>query len=397
MTLREKYFSFVAFKGIFIFIFYALPVYFVAQLVKNKKKYQNIWVICERPSEARDNGYHFFKYVRQYHKKVNCYYIIEKNSKDIERISKYGNYLYFGSFEHYLFYFLAKNHICTQAVSNGCTPNLHACRLVELIFPSKAKKIYLKHGIVKDYLPILTKERGKLDLFICGAYPEYEYVLKNFGYNESEAQYLGLARFDELVSSSLTKRQIMYMPTWRFSLNKVDSKQFLKSDYYGKIQKLINNQDLKNILIKHGFDFILCLHSNVEKYMDLFKSDITQVQILSNRNNDVQKLLKESAILITDYSSIYFDFAYMNKPVIYYQFDYETYRDSHYAEGYFNYKIDGFGPVVETESELINLIKEGAKGNFELSEQYQERGNRFFPLKDDNNCKRIFDSIINLK
>ena len=95
----------------------------------------------------------------------------------------------------------------------------------------------------------------------------------------------------------------------------------------------------------------------------------------------------ESEILITDYSSVYFDFAYMLKPVYYYQFDYKEYRSDHYAQGYFDYKNDGFGPVVEDEVQLVNLIMNPSDNN------YRKRAKSFFRLRDSKNCERIYKAI----
>ena len=65
--------------------------------------------------------------------------------------------------------------------------------------------------------------------------------------------------------------------------------------------------------------------------------------IIADMKYDVQQLLKESLLLITDYSSVFFDMMYMNKPVNFYQFDEKQYRKSHYKEGYLNYQ--NVGPV----------------------------------------------------
>ena len=61
-----------------------------------------------------------------------------------------------------------------------------------------------------------------------------------------------------------------------------------------------------------------------------------RIKIASTEEYDVQTVLKESAYLITDYSSISFDFAYMKKPLCYFQFDYAEFREKHYPEGYFS-------------------------------------------------------------
>ena len=58
------------------------------------------------------------------------------------------------------------------------------------------------------------------------------------------------------------------------------------------------------------------------------------------------------------YEGIAFDFAYMNKPLIYYHFDYHEYRKKQHPEGYFKYENDGFGPIVETKEKLCEYIDE---------------------------------------
>ena len=86
--------------GFFVLIF-AFPVSLFVR-IKNKKN--PIWLICELRENARDNGYHFFKYVRENHPEVNCYYAINKNSKDYKKIYQYGNIIQFGSFKHWVYY-----------------------------------------------------------------------------------------------------------------------------------------------------------------------------------------------------------------------------------------------------------------------------------------------------
>ena len=98
--------------------------------------------------------------------------------------------------------------------------------------------------------------------------------------------------------------------------------------------------------------------------------------------------------MITDYSSVFFDFAYMEKPVIYYQFDYDMYRKNHYCEGYFNYKKDGFGKVLNNEKDVINEINNYINNNYKLDKKQLNKINNFFTYKDNNNCKRIYDEIV---
>lgn len=103
------------------------------------------------------------------------------------------------------------------------------------------------------------------------------------------------------------------------------------------------------------------------------------------------------SLLITDYSSVFFDVAYLHKPVIYYQFDDEEFRAYHYQEGYFDYKTLGFGPVCDTEDALLEQISQAFANHMQMSPLYQKRTDEFFPLRDDGNCKRTYEAIRRLK
>ena len=126
---------------------------------------------------------------------------------------------------------------------------------------------------------------------------------------------------------------------------------------------------------------------------DKCRSD--NVIIASKSEYDVQTLLKESLLLITDYSSVFFDFAYMHKPLIYYQFDRQAFRRNHYREGYFSYD-DGFGPVAFDDESLIGYVEECCRNKFKMMSTYEEKADSFFLLRDSENCKRVFDSVMAL-
>ena len=99
-------------------------------------------------------------------------------------------------------------------------------------------------------------------------------------------------------------------------------------------------------------------------------------------------------MLITDFSSLAFDFGYMKKHVIYYQYDEDQYFKSHYIKGYFDYRNDGFGPVYKELKDVVNYVDSCFKHGGELMKRkYLCNVSRFFPVYDNNNCERIFDVI----
>ena len=102
-------------------------------------------------------------------------------------------------------------------------------------------------------------------------------------------------------------------------------------------------------------------------------------------------------MLITDFSSIFFDFAYMKKPEAFFQFDEEKYRGGHYEEGYFKYREDAFGPVLSTVEEVLRFIEERLSKECCMEDIYKKKVDTFFAYNDQNNCERTYNTIIHYK
>ena len=86
----------------------------VSVFVKSCKKYENLWIVSERGKDARDNGYHFFKYITKEHPEINAAYVIAKNSPDYQKVASLGRVINYGSFAHYTAYILASAKISTH-------------------------------------------------------------------------------------------------------------------------------------------------------------------------------------------------------------------------------------------------------------------------------------------
>lgn len=356
-------------------------------------KEKGLWLFCERGTDARDNGMWMFKYVKEKHPEINAKYIISKASEDRDRLKQWENDLIdYESFKHYILLWKAKNCISTHVC--GCYPYYFSKSIFFRHFLSKrvnSKNIFLQHGIIKDDIKRLHYGYDKIDLFICGAKKEFDYIKKNYGYPEGIVKYTGLARFDNLRKRVNDKRLILIMPTWRYWLH---NEIFIESDYFLKYKKLLCDTKLHNVLKENNVSLIFYPHYEVQKYIAEFKNLQlpSSVIIADKRNYDVQQLLIESALLVTDYSSVYFDFVYMEKPVLYYQFDEKRYRKEQYQDGYYDYH-DGLGEWTDNDTALILKMEEYIKNNFEIPVKYKSKIEDFFPLRDEENRQRIFNEI----
>lgn len=351
---------------------------------------RNIYLFSERGVDARDNALHLYRYFKEKHPELESYFVITKNSPDREKLLSLGNVVNYKSFKHYLLFIGAKYKISTHIM--GFSPDVNFYTKFRFKLPVFGKLIFLQHGVIKDDLTGLYSEKTGIDIFICGAKPEFNFIDSTFHYKNGEVKYTGLARFDALYDFEC-KNQILIMPTWRISLKFTSADGVAKSDYARCWNEVLQSDRLIEFAEKTQTDVVFYPHFEMQPYLHLFKSKSERVKIASVGNYDVQTLLKESRLLVTDFSSVYFDFAYMGKPCVYFQFDRDEFFSSHYSKGYFDYYTMGFGPVLLTADEVVDAVIKSAESSYKLEDVYKKRIGGFFPLHDQNNCERIFNEI----
>lgn len=379
-----------------VFIISLLPAFFYYISIRVRKK--RIWLISEDRKEARDNGFCFFKYINGLNEcGIDTYYAIDYSSKDFEKVKEIGRTVKYGSVKHWMLYLCAEYVISSQ---KDCRPGTAIGYVIERLHLIKQRNIFLQHGITKDKAQWLFYKNTLMKMFICGAFPEYEYVKKFFGYPEDHVKYLGFSRFDDYHDLKVNKNQILLMPSWRewigskneFSDKYEDTSVFKNTEYFQKYQSLITNEKLKNFLEENGLILYFYPHRNMQKFITDFKSNSKNI-IIADSSYDIRQLLMESVLMITDYSSVALDFAYMKKNVIFYQFDEKRFREAQYEEGYLKYRECGFGKVYTDESSVIEAIEKLHKNEWRIDDLFLETHKYYFPKYDDKNSERIFNTL----
>lgn len=383
-------------KSAVTFLASLIPALFYKIYCKIRKK--KIWLISEDRNEARDNGMCFFRYVCRQEDAPDTYYAISRSSTDCRIASATGKTVWYGSIRHWILYFTAQYNISTQKAGR---PGAAIGYVLEQLGIIKGKSIFLQHGITINKARWLFYENTKMRLFICGAKPEYDYVLKEFGYPKDNVAYLGFCRFDDYHKEHELKRQILLIPSWRewigskneFTDVYEDTSNFENTEYYQRYQSLINNKKLHDILDHYDVQLFFYPHRNMQKFIRSFSSDCDKISIVNNQTSSIRQLLIQSALMITDYSSVALDFAYMLKPVIYYQFDENRFREAQYERGYFDYRTCGLGEWTDHEEDVIKLVEKSIQLNFAVNEAFRNSHQSFFPLYDDHNCARIYQKL----
>ncbi|OAT81593.1 hypothetical protein A6P54_12525 [Bacillus sp. MKU004] len=351
----------------------------------NKNK--DIWIVGERPYKAQDTGYHFFKYMREHHPDKNVFYVIEKDSPERKNVEPFGNVLTFKSKQHIWYSILA-----TKVISSHHPDYLYPIRTPKFKRAVKATKVFLQHGVMgtKNMVANYGKNAPgfNTDLFLVSSDFEKKMIVNDFGYKPGEVFVTGLSRFDQLLNDDLrTKNQLLIIPTWRDWITTEEG--FLESEYYYKYKELVYHPDLHSLATRNEMEIVLCLHPNMQRFTKYFID--APVTIINQGDVDVQKLLKESAIMITDYSSVGFDFSFLNKPIIYYQFDRNRFigkRPSH-----LDLDKDLPGSIVKDISGLLKALRLYGDNHFNMLPENKLKSDKFLKYRDRHASERIYNVI----
>ncbi len=387
-------------------------------------KKKRIWVFMDLPTAAGDNGFFLFNTALQNDdlKFIDKYYVFSKSkhigsnipemeyrymasskrvkikrllgfedsSEEYRQLEKIGKILPYKSLKHRMYLLFADIIIASHPDNTiiypfwGNYPHLAGL--------AKSKTVFLQHGVTKDNIAHwLNKYDKRIDLICTVSDAERNSFLdEDYGYDEDVIRVLGFPRFDYLEKLE-DKREIVFMPTWRRQYDTFDDEQFMKTNYFNAINEILKDEEFIDFLDSKGYTFIFKPHRNLMKFIHNF--NISPKIRLGNKiaYNDI---FNHSSIVISDFSSVVFDFAYLKKPVIYYHHD----KDYHFDvdRAYFKYDSMGFGPVCKSkgqlEAEIVNLIENGC----EMSETYERRVDDFFKYIDKNNCQRVIDAILEM-
>ncbi|EDA5475948.1 glycosyltransferase [Campylobacter coli] len=369
---------------------YFLNIKNIRQEFQKRLPKSNIWLLMDRDYEADDNAEHLYRYIMQNHPEQKIVFALRKESLDWERLEKEGfNLVEFGSLE---FERIIKK--ASKVISSNADGYLTR------YITSKQQFIFLQHGVIKNDLSRWLNSK-KIDLFITSTKAEYDSIANDYNhykFGKKEVVLTGLARHDALLKNNqCNARQIIIMPTWRANIVGValgSSKRGLQSDftqseYFQKWNLLLNSNILQKLCEKYDYTIVFNPHPNIIPYLKDF--NIPSYVKIANHNESLQELFCNSSLMITDYSSVAFEMAYLNKPVIYYQFDHEEFFSSHTLQkGYFDYEKDGFGPVVENEENLLKQLENLLQNDCNPFGIYKDNIDLTFAFKDGKCCERIY-------
>ena len=155
---------------------------------------------------------------------------------------------------------------------------------------------------------------------------------------------------------------------------------FWESDYARNWLSVLASDRLHEIAKQHDLEIVFMPHPNMQGYLDGAPLP-DHVKVCRYSDTDVQEILADSALMVTDYSSLAFEMAYIERPVVYFQFDQtEFFAGGHaYRRGTWSYEDDGFGPVTLTPEAALAAIGDAAAFGAVPMPEYAARMSGIFP------------------
>lgn len=215
------------------------------------------------------------------------------------------------------------------------------------------------------------KENKKQDCVLELGYPRNDYL---YNYTENDIKTIK----SKLGIENCTKKILLYAPTYRDNQHTSGIGYTYKTEVdFDKLKEELSGEYIilfrSHWLVANLFDF--------EKYKD-FIYNVSDY-------DDIDELYVVSDLLITDYSSVFFDYANLKRPILFYMYDLEEYRDN--IRGFYLNIEELPGPILKTEEELIENIKTISEDFY--NEKYKKFNDKFNYLDDGQASKRVVDKI----
>jgi len=354
---------------------------------------------------AGDSGEYFFRYLKEKNPKgIKYYFAITKNCSDYNRLKPLGNILEFGS-EKYLNKFLISDKIISSIYEAWVdNPFKKDRKYLKDLF--NFKLIFFQNGILKnDFSNYLNKIAKNFGLILISPNKEYKSILKSkYYYQINKVILTGFPRYDNLKKLELLynkQKIILIIPSWRilirdffesYNSKSLYSYRFRETKYFKFYNNLMNDKKLIMNLKTYNYTGVFCLHPNFSKFSkDFEKNNIFSI----SETCDYQNLISQASLLVTDYSRIFFDFAYLIKPIIYAHFDYKDYATNNYSNFFFDFNKYGFGPICYDLNCTINNVISNIKQDCKIQKKYLKRIYKYFRHIDEKNSERLYIHLIN--
>jgi len=380
--------------------FYVLStiLYAVSFIIPKDKK---LWLFGSWEGEKySDNSKYFFEYIRNEHKEVNAVWITK--SKSIYNYLKSRNIPAerYTSLKGMILHLRAGVVVLTKGkkdvnhyllTKNTKTIQLwHGVGYKKILFDTDLKNIYNKY-IKNLYVFPVLKNFLRYDLLISTSDLMKKRFSGSFNMNIKNIPVTGYPRNDIFFRDTMDKRAgskvktILYAPTLR--------NEGIGSNTVGNLKK-VEIEKLNSLLADNNTVMYVKLHFSEEDQIG--DIDLSNIKLLkSDPFFDIQEFLCKTDILITDYSSIYFDFLLLDRPVIFFAYDLDDYIKNDRGL-YEKYEDVTPGDMVRSWDEVICSVQKNLENPDRFKEERKKLKEKYWEYFDGKSSERVYNEIMKI-
>lgn len=360
-----------------------------------------LWLVGERNDTAQDNGYRLFTWLRENASDITPRYVLDRDSPAWSSMVDRRLVVARGGLRHKLALLRARVIISSQDIDAYMLPptwDRNSFRR-HLAYRLGQRRVFLQHGVTCQGVgPKLAREVTGVDLLLATNAPEVNYLRGSTRYFE-EIVDTGFPRFDTLVRGS-DPSTVLIMPTWRnylvlpsYSEVGMDPGTFRGSRYETFYRSLLTDPRFEQILEKYRATATFAPHYEIAPQFHALEGISPRVNVVAGRDFHVQAALRDARVLMTDYSSVMFDAAYADIPVVQMPFDLEEYHAGHYPRGWFDNAGGEYWPVASNIEQALDALDQILSRGAEVQSPFKENIATLFPRRDQENTRRVYEAI----
>lgn len=350
------------------------------------------YVLFAENGGAGDNSFELFKYAVQ--KNKNCYFIASKSVIDgYQDLNIKKHMVVANSWKHVWMFLCSHKWITSYTLLLELFPQKRILRDI-MMYNIPGKWIFVPHGITCDKVSIMVHKYSwqEPNATFCSSDFEKEYFTDKYGYKNVFV--LGNPRMDKWHNANLEDRKILLFFTWRFAMHIIKNRNALEKNYISNVKDVVN-MIRKNFPKKH-IHYVFhheVVRAGIDEQIKKVLGNKNIVYIYLNSTEGIQEFnehFKSAKYLITDYSSVAYDFAYKKGgiPIYYLNSDFIS---GHYPleEKFFEIQL---GVLTRSLLELQKALKMKTP-----TVEMNKRKNKFFKYQDNQNSERVYNAIFNQK
>lgn len=360
--LKENYIIFESFLGK---NYSDSPRNIYEYIIENNLDYQCIWVFNDKNRK------------------------IPGNAKIVKRFSL-AYYYYFAVSKYWINNMRQPLHLVKRE-GNVFLETWHGTPLKKLVFDMKDvysanpryKRDFYMQSRAWDYL--LSPNKYSSEIFRSAF--KFDNEMLEYGYPRNDILYSPqkdeiVVRVKKSIGIPEDKKVVLYAPTWR-------DDDFYEPGKY-KFQLQLDLHKMKEIL---GDEYVVALRMHYFIADDINVEGLDGFAFNLSKYDDIAELYLISDILITDYSSVFFDYANLKRPILFFTYDLDKYRDQ--LRGfYLDFENEGPGPLLRTSDAVIEAIANIDEVTKEYVGRYDAFYERFCSWHDGKSTEKVVKKVL---